>query len=125
MITHRDKLFLKKKQNPHNQKYKSTYNLFRNRITRELKKAKKDYYKHFFDDNVNNMKRTWKGIKDILNLKGKSEQQISQINHNDKTIREEKDIADVFNHFFTNIGTKLDSEIPKSNIKFLVARFFP
>ena len=33
-----------------------------------------------------------------------------------KTISEEKEIANVFNHFFTNIGTKLDSGIPKSNI---------
>ena len=116
MISLRDKLFLKKRQNPHNQNYKTTYNLFRNRITRELKKAKRDYYKTFFDNNINNMKKTWKGIKDILNLKSKDDQHISQIYHNNKTISNEKDIANVFNNFFTNIGTNLDSEIPKTNI---------
>ena len=41
MINHRDKLFHKKKKDPLNQRIKSAYNLFRNRITREIKKAKK------------------------------------------------------------------------------------
>ena len=82
MIVHRDKLFHKMKLNP--QRYKRAYTLFRNRITGELKKAKRDYYNLYFNSNINNMKKTWKGIKDILNLKGKTDQHIFQIssNHN-------------------------------------------
>ena len=41
MIGHRDGLFHQKKDNPLNQRIKSAYNLFRNRVTREIKKAKK------------------------------------------------------------------------------------
>ena len=41
MISYRDRLFHKKKQDPLNHKAASLYNLFRNRITREIKKAKK------------------------------------------------------------------------------------
>ena len=91
--------------------------MFRNRINGELQKAKRDYYKLYFDNNITNMKKTWKGIKDILNLKGKNDQHISQISSNNKLISDEKEIANVFNNFFINVGTKLDSEIPKTNTK--------
>ena len=40
MIGHRDRLFHQKKDNPPNQRIKSAYNLFRNHVTREIKKAK-------------------------------------------------------------------------------------
>ena len=103
------------KLNP--QRYKTPYSLFRNRINNELKKAKRNYYNLYFDINMTNMKKTWKGIKDILNLKGKTDQHISQISSNNKLISDEKEVANVFNNFFVNIGTKLDSEIPKTNTK--------
>ena len=115
MIVHRDKLFHKMKLNP--QRYKRAYSMFRNRINGELKKAKRDYYKLYFDNNIANMKKTWKGIKDILNLKGKNDQHIFQISSNHRLISDEKEIANVFNNFFVNVGTKLDSEIPKTNTK--------
>ena len=44
------------------------HKLFRNRITREIKKAKKEYFKQFFEDNLNNMKKTWQGIKKHINI---------------------------------------------------------
>ena len=33
-----------------------TYNLFRNRINREIKKSKKAYYQEYFQNNLSNMK---------------------------------------------------------------------
>ena len=115
MISHRDKLFHKKKKNPLNLFIKNAYNLFRNRITRELKKAKKAYFKEFFENNLNNMKKTWKGIKDILNLKSKSGSYITQLMHEGKTITNNGEMANIFNNFFINIGSKLDEDIPNSN----------
>ena len=55
MIGHRDRLFHRKKENPLNHRIKSAYNLFRNRITREIKKAKKKYYNEYFISNLNNI----------------------------------------------------------------------
>ena len=37
MIAHRDRLFRRKKENPLNNHIKCIYNLFRNRVTREIK----------------------------------------------------------------------------------------
>ena len=43
------------------------YNLLRNRINRDLKN--KQYYEHYFTEVVNNIKKTWDGIKKIVNVK--------------------------------------------------------
>ena len=80
MIPHKDQLFHKKKDNPSDIRIKNAYNLFRNRITRETGKAKKEYFKNYFENNISNMKNTWKGIKNI----GKSWKQESFSNHTNR-----------------------------------------
>ena len=77
LISHRERLRHKSINNPINHRVKSAYKLFRNRVTREIRKAKCDYYQHFFEVNLNNMKNTWKGIKSILNLNNKNGSQIT------------------------------------------------
>ena len=115
MIKHRDRLFHKKKDNPLNQQIKNAYNLFRNRITREIRKEKKKYYKEFFENNLNNMKKTWQGIKEIINLNSKAGPPISQLYYEGKHIKTNEGMSNAFNNFFTNIGPNLDGEIPKCN----------
>ena len=69
MIDIRNKLFKRKKRQPNNTNVKIVYNLFRNRTIRELKKSKKLYYTKYFKENNNNIKKTWSGIREIVNLK--------------------------------------------------------
>ena len=50
------------------------YNKFKNiknEITYLTRKGKKEFYEKYFADNKNNLKKIWKGIKDILNIKAK------------------------------------------------------
>ena len=68
MIKIRNKIFARKKRQPNNNNCKHLYSLLRNRVNRELKKSKKQYYAEYFDEDVNNIKKTWDGIK---KLKGK------------------------------------------------------
>ena len=114
MISHRDRLFRRKKEDPLNQHIKHSYNLFRNRITREIKKSKRKYYKEFFEGNLNNMKKTWQGIKQIININNKTDVQINQLCHKGKQISSNEEMAKTFNDFFTEIGPQLDKEIPQS-----------
>ena len=60
-----------KKLSPKEIKIKSKpwLNLLRNRINRDLKKSKKQYYEQYFTEHVNNIKKTWDCIKKIVNLK--------------------------------------------------------
>ena len=56
MIKIRNKLFQRKKRQPNNENIKRLYNLFRNRVIRELRKSKKKYYNEFFIVNNNDIK---------------------------------------------------------------------
>ena len=57
MIKIRNKLFARKKRQPNNENCKHLYSLFRNRINREIKKSKKQYYAEYFKEHVNNIKK--------------------------------------------------------------------
>ena len=112
MITHRNSLFLKKKNHPSNDGIKTTYNLFRNRVNREVKKAKRDYFQTYFRNNLNNMKKTWQGIKEIININNRSSAKISQLSLNGRQLSSNDEMANAFNNFFTNVGPNLDKNIP-------------
>ena len=114
MIKLRNKLFKRKKRQPINEDVKKVYNLFRNRIIRELKKSKKKYYSEYFAEHSNNIKKTWSGIREIVNLKNSNSQKISQLNINGVDIDNPSDISNNFNNFFVNVGPDTDSKIPVS-----------
>ena len=40
-----------------------------NSVSNLLKFSKKKYYTNFFSHNINNIKNTWKGIKELINVK--------------------------------------------------------
>ena len=112
LIKQRNKLFKRKKRQPNNENIKSLYNLFRNRVNRELKKSKKSYYKNYFEENKNNIKNTWKGIKSIINTNTSTSPKISQIKIDGKVIDNPLGIASGFNNFFVNVGPNTERDIP-------------
>ena len=63
LIKLRNKVFARKKRQPNNENCKRLYSLLRNRINRKLKKSKKQHYIEYFSEHVNNIKKTWDGIK--------------------------------------------------------------
>ena len=100
MISHRDRLFKKKKEDPLNQHVKHSYNLFRNRTIREIKISRRKHYKEYFEGNLNNMKKTWQGIKQIININNKAGVKINQLCHKEKQINTNQEMANTFNEFF-------------------------
>ena len=87
MIKTRNKVFKRKKRQPNNENCK------------RLQLVKKQYYEQYFTEHVNNIKKTWDGIKKIVNLK-KNSNRTSQLNVGGKVIDDNKEIAINFNHFF-------------------------
>lgn len=47
------------------------YQKYRNLISTLLKQSKKNYFNHFFSQNINDIKNNWKDIKNIISLKNK------------------------------------------------------
>ena len=82
LIKLRNKVFARKKRQPNNENCKRLYSLLRNRINRKLKKSKKQHYIEYFNEHVidNNIKKTWDGIKKIVNVK-KTSKKVSQLNY--------------------------------------------
>ena len=111
MIKIKNKLFQRKNRQANNLEIKRLYNLFRNRVNRELMKAKKNYYTKYFEENNNNIKKTWEGIRSIINIKS-TKSTISQIKVNNKVIINQKEIVDTLNNFFVNVGPNTERNIP-------------
>ena len=91
MIKTRNKAFERKKRQPNNENCKRIYNEFRNRVNRELKRAKKVYYANYFEDNINNIKKTWQGIRKIVNIK-KHSAKTSQLNIGGRVIDDNREL---------------------------------
>ena len=114
MIKMKNKLFKRKKRQPSNENVKQLYSMFRNRVNRELKKSKKSYFSSYFQEHNNNIKKTWEGIRKIVNTKNTLNYGISQLNIKGKTIVEPKEIANGVNDFFVNVGPETEKNVPKA-----------
>ena len=111
MIKIKNKLFNRNKRQPKNENIKRLYNIFRNRVNRELIKSKKNYYTKLLEDN-NNSKKIWEGIKSIINTKNTKGTSISQLKVNERIIDNPKEIVESVNDFFVNIGPNTENDIP-------------
>ena len=69
--------------------------------------GKKDFYEKYFSDNKNNLKKIWKGIKDIVNIKGKNFDHPTCILNGEKAETDPKDISNTFNKYFTTIADNI------------------
>ena len=62
------------------------------------------------------MKNLWESIKNILNINKKEDSCICQLSHNGKNINNNLGMANSFNEFVTEVGPKLNKQIPYPNI---------
>ena len=80
-----------------------------------IKLSKRQYYNEYFCQNINNSKKTFSGIKQIISLKQKTILTPSKlVINNIESI--DKKIANDFNTYFANIGNSLSNEIPPVNV---------
>ena len=68
------------KRQPNNAGVCELFKKFRNRNNREILKSKKDYFAKYFSDYSNNIKKTWQGIREIINIKNPTAPKIAQLN---------------------------------------------
>ena len=64
------------------------------------------------------MKKTWDGIRDLINVSKKSSTNINEIVHNKQTFTDNKDIAKALNNYFVNVGPSIEQKIPKGKFPF-------
>ena len=89
------------------------YRNTRNKVTALVREAKRQYYTDMIHENKGDSKATWKILKSLLPKCSSSG--ITSLEINGKLVTDFKDISNLFNKFFTNIGSKLAASI--SNVK--------
>ena len=77
---------LKRKRQPENENIQILFKQLRNRINREISKAKIKYYTQYFDEYKNNTKKIWEGIRKIVKVSLKT----SQLHIDGKIIDDDK-----------------------------------
>ena len=76
------------------------YRVLRNKIVALIRLSKKKHYQNYFNQNSADIKKTWKGIKSIINIKAASESLPSSMVINDVSESDPTKIAEGFNSFF-------------------------
>ena len=115
-MKYRDKLYsklLKCRQPNPNLNY--LYRKFRNRVVKDLKDSKTSYFNQYFSLNKHNMQKLWSGIRSILNVGKYKNSYVTSILNNNKSVDNPKDIANIFNNFFANIGKTTEKGIPRGS----------
>ena len=95
------------------------YNSYKNLFESLKKKAKKKFYSEKVSKYKHDAKKTWCIMKELVGkIKLKSSNLPRRITVNKVDIFDERKIANEFNAFFTNIGSKLASKIPNASTTF-------
>ena len=88
------------------------YKLFRNKLSREIRLAKKMFYSRRLNYHYSNSKQIWQTLNELLNMKSKK-QVIHPIIDSAGTLQKEYiNIASSFNEYFVNVGNRLSQTIP-------------
>ena len=82
------------------------------------KESKKYYSTNYFQNNLNNLKSTWKGIKNLISLKALPNAAPSNIFDNGRILTEPQEIGNDFNKSFVNVVTDIQSSIRYSKNEF-------
>ena len=89
-----------------------SYKQYRNNIVNLIRVSKKDHFAKYFEENRSNIKKTWEGIRDIINISKKTSTIINKINDCGNISKDGAGIANAMNNFFVNIGASVEAKIP-------------
>ena len=103
------KKFINKKDPQTKAIFHKQYKTYRNLLSTLMKQSKQIYYTKYFENNWNNIKNTWEGIKTIILIKNITATVPHSIEFNNKTITDPTAMSNVFNNSFTSIAKKINS----------------
>ena len=89
------------------------YKKYKNKLSSIIRTAEKSYYNTKLNKNKDNLKNTWKIIKDIID---KNQNKIANLEFkiNDRLIKDKQAISEEFNNYFINVGPSLAATIQNS-----------
>ena len=94
---------------------KENNNAIKNRLNREIKKAKIKFYSTSFEKNRNNSKKSWQTLHELTGSQKIQHDTISLL-ENDTVIDNIQDIVNIFSNYFANVGQNLDRNLEQNDI---------
>ena len=70
----------------------------------------------YCEKNCNNVKKTWEGIRSIINTKDSNISNITQLKINKTIINNPKKIVEEVNNYFVNVGPNTERSIPRNPV---------
>ena len=96
-----------------NQQSFDKYKACRNALNRTIQGAKQMYYNKYFLSNKNNLSKIWDAIHELADLKPKRNITINRLmKENGDFVEEPKDVAQLLNKYFVDIGKNMTKAIP-------------
>jgi hypothetical protein len=92
---------------------KAFNNEYKNRLNSDIRTAKITYFRNAFTNCRSDIKKTWKVIRSALGQGGKNKN-IKGLLVNGVDVFGEAEMSEIFNNYFSNIGSDLDADIPVS-----------
>ena len=93
-----------------------TYKCYKNKLTKILKYAEKQYYGKLFEACKSNIKVTWKNLNNILGRTNTSTKFPEAFSADGNILTDGNDIANGFNNFFVNVGPNLANQIEVTDV---------
>ena len=97
--------------------YKNHKN-YRNLLTALIKIAKQKYFTNFLNENIKDIKSTWKGIKTLVPMKQRNSDTSSLITKDEKYTNDPFSMANSFNKLFISVAEIVYAKIKFSNKSF-------
>ena len=109
-IKNKDKLYHKyinTKDNITRANIHTEYKTLKNQINDLIYYSKKDYYSKYFNQYSNDIKKVWRGIKGIINIKTKDQNSPNCIEVNNDLVTDNESICTEFNNYFSTVADNI------------------
>ncbi len=106
--------YIKNKSNFWYNRYRSLCDI----VKSEIATNKRRYFNWYFNTNIGNAKKIWKGINEIVHNKHSKDHEEIYLDEDGKIITDQKSVANKFNKFYTNIADKLVRKLGNPTTKF-------
>ena len=120
-IKRRDKLlrqYIKTNESNRKEEIHTEYKQLRNKIVTLIRNSKKQHFQNYFTESANDIRKTWTGIKNIINIRTSNKGQPTSILLNDEIETDPTKIAEGFNGYFSSIAEKLQQNISFAGVDF-------
>ena len=85
---------------------------YRNKLNHLMKISKRKYYDNYFFENINDSKKIWKGVKQIVIFKPQTSSKQIILPLEECEITDSVEVPNAFNSYFSSIGNDVAGTIP-------------